>query len=108
MNRHLLLILAATALPFGMAHADEAEGSQSYRSGMAMHASNWTPGQQTGMHTGAQAGMQTGMQAGMQTTSMGAAPATRWLTREQVRAEAIQAMQQGTITRGEKGGHPQQ
>lgn len=100
MKRHLLLILAATALPFGMAHADEADGSQSYRSGMAMHASNWTPGQQTGMQPNAQ-------HAGMQTTTMGAAPAARWLTREQVRAEAIQAMQQGTIPRGEKGGYPQ-
>ncbi|MES2939136.1 MAG: DUF4148 domain-containing protein [Pseudomonadota bacterium] len=97
MKRHILLILAAAALPFGMAHADEADGSQLYRSGMTM-ASQTMQGQQAGVYKPMQA-------MPMQTTQMGAQAG--WLTRDQVRAEAIQAMQQGTITRGEKGGFPQ-
>ena len=99
----LMMIFAAAALPFGIAHADEADGSQLYRSGMAMSSS--APQGQAGVYKPMQA---TAMQpaAMTQTTAMGAQSAS-WLTRDQVRADAIQAMQQGTITRGEKGGFPQ-
>lgn len=103
MKRHALMILAAFALPFGVAHADEADGSQLYRSGMGMHgASPAAHGQQAGVHKPAQSAMPAPMHA---TATMGAQAG--WLTREQVRADAIRAMRAGTIPHGEKGGFPQ-
>jgi hypothetical protein len=95
MKRQALMILAAAAaLPFGLAHADEADGSQLYRSGMTMS------GQMA-------RGQQAAMMATPSTATMAMGAGAAGLTREQVRADAILAMQRGTITRGEKGGFPQ-
>lgn len=96
MKRHHLIlpILAAAAVPpFGAARAG----------GMQPPMHPQVQSQPSASASAARAG--TATQAPGTTTTMGA-PA-RALLREQVRAQAIEAMRQGTITRGEKGGFPQ-
>jgi hypothetical protein len=90
MKRHALAILAAAVLPLAPAFADEADGSQYYRSGMTTMPMQWAPAA-------------TDLSA-MPTAAMGAQRAG--LTRAEVRAQAVQAVRDDTTTRGEKGGFP--
>jgi len=89
MNRYALALFAAAALPLAPALADEADGSEYYRSGMTTMPMQWAP---------------VATSAPTPTVAMGAPSAG--LTRADVRAQAIQAVRDGTTPRGEKGGYP--